>query len=66
MLNLPKTTNGDEADDVGKITDEEHDDQTETQENQGRPVRDQKAPTWLKDYVTAYGCISEEHKPSSY
>ncbi|KAJ4979116.1 hypothetical protein NE237_009896 [Protea cynaroides] len=29
-------------------------------------VRTTNPPIWLKDYVTAYACITEEHEPCTY
>ncbi|KAJ4957808.1 hypothetical protein NE237_024919 [Protea cynaroides] len=38
----------------------------ETQDDQGRPKRTANPPVWLKDYITAYAYIIEEHEPCLY
>ncbi|KAJ4977602.1 hypothetical protein NE237_008382 [Protea cynaroides] len=51
----------------GDETDEEHTKPgIETQGNQRRPKRTTDSPIWLKDYVTAYACITEEHETCTY
>ncbi|KAJ4976777.1 hypothetical protein NE237_001883 [Protea cynaroides] len=53
-------TKGDEAD-------EQHTETcAETQGDQGRPKRTTNPPVWLKDYVTVYAYITEEHEPCTY